>query len=222
MATLQSLLVMVNGLAAGGIVMVPLLMFSVLTLALVAERSWFWLHLHRQQRPWLMGVLSAYAENPQRAMALLKQRPDSPVARIFLSALSLEEATPEDFSLALESAAQAEVPQLKRFQTWFETVVGIAPLLGLLGTVLGLMEALSSLRLGEGGDEAGVTLGVGEALTSTAVGLVVAMVALLFANLFQGLYRRQRALIQETAGKLEILQRRHYRQAQIRDEGRYR
>ncbi len=205
---------MANGLAAGGIVMLPLLVLSVLTLALGIERGWFWWHLHQNQRPWLAGILEAYADQPQRAIALLKQRPYSPVARIFLAALSLEEATPEEFALALDSAAQAEVPQLKRFQTWFETVVGIAPLLGLLGTVLGLMTALSSLRLGAGGDEAGVTLGVSEALTSTAAGLVVAMVALLLANLFQGLYRRQRALIQETAGKLEILHRRHYRQCQ--------
>lgn len=203
---------MANLLVTGGIVMVPLLLFSLLTLALAVERARFWWHLQRQQRPWLAAVLATYADQPQRALALLKQRPDSPMARILRAALSLEDATPEEFSLALETAAQAEVPQLKRFQTWFETVVGIAPLLGLLGTVLGLMEALSSLSLGEGGNETGVTLGVGEALTSTAVGLVVAMVALLFANLFQGLYRRQRALIQETGGKLEILQRRHYRQ----------
>lgn len=213
---------MVNRLAAGGIVMVPLLVFSVLTLALVVERARFWWQLQRQQRAWLTAVLGAYADHPQRAVALLKQRPHSPVARIFLAALSLEDATPEEFSLALETAAQAEIPQLKRFQTWFETVVGMAPLLGLLGTVLGLMEALSSLRLGEGGNESGVTLGVSEALTSTAAGLVVAMVALLFANLFQGLYRRQRALIQETGGKLEILQRRYYRQALNRDSERYR
>jgi len=213
---------MANLVAAGGIVMVPLLLFSGLTLALVVERAQFWWQLHRHQRAWLTAVLGAYADHPQRAVALLKQRPHSPMARIFLAALSLEDATPEEFSLALDSAAQAEIPQLKRFQTWFETVVGIAPLLGLLGTVLGLMEALSSLRLGEGGNEAGVTLGVGEALTSTAVGIVVAMVALLFANLFQGLYRRQRALIQETGGKLEILQRRYYRQTLNRESERYR
>jgi biopolymer transport protein ExbB len=138
-----------------------------------------------------------------------------PLARIFLAALSLGEATPEEFTLALESAAQAELPLLKRFQTLFETVIGVAPLLGLLGTVLGLIEVLSSIRLGEGGmaSSTGVTLGVGEALVSTAAGLIVAIVTLLFANLFQGLYRRQRAFLQEAAGKLEILHRRHLRQA---------
>lgn len=213
---------MTNLLVAGGIVMVPLLVSSLLTLALAVERTRFWWQLLRQQRAWLTAVLGAYADHPQRAVALLKQRPMNPIARIFLAALSLEDATPEDFSLALDSAAQAEIPHLKRFQTWFETVVGIAPLLGLLGTVLGLMEALSSLRLEEGGNETGVTLGVGEALTSTAAGLVVAMVALLLANLFQGLYQRQRALIQETGGKLEILQRRYYRQTLAGEEERYR
>ncbi|MGB6017083.1 MAG: MotA/TolQ/ExbB proton channel family protein, partial [Nodosilinea sp.] len=61
----------------------------------------------------------------------------------------------------------------------------------------------------------GVTAGVSEALISTAAGLVVALVALLLANLFQGLYRRQRAFIQEAGGKLEILHRRAQRQGNI-------
>lgn len=204
---------MAQWLAAGGIVMVPLLLFSLLTLVLVAERSWFWLRISRQQRRVITDLLGTYADNPQGAIAKLKQYTHLPLARIALAALTLDEATPEEFSLALDSAAQAELPLLKRFQTVFETVVGVAPLLGLLGTVLGLMQVLSSIQLGEGAASTdGVTLGVGEALTSTAAGLVVAIVALLFANLFQGLYRRQRAIIQEAGGKLEVLHRRHQRQ----------
>lgn len=204
---------MAQWLVAGGIVMVPLLLFSLLTLALVAERIWFWLRISRQQRRVVADLLGGYADNPQGAIAKLKQYTHLPMARIFLAALTLDEATPEEFSLALESAAQAELPLLKRFQTVFETVVGVAPLLGLLGTVLGLMQVLSSIRLGEGAASAdGVSLGVGEALVSTAAGLVVAIVALLFANLFQGLYRRQRAMIQEAGGKLEVLHRRYQRQ----------
>ena len=205
---------MANWFTAGGIVMVPLLLFSMLTLALVVERSWFWLRISRQQRGLVPQVLKLYSQNPYGAIAKLKQYPQLPIARIFLAALTLDSTTPEEFSLALESAAQAELPLLKRFHTVFETVIGIAPLLGLLGTVLGLMQVFATIRLGEntGDSAAGVTLGVGEALTSTAMGLVVAMVALLFANLFQGLYRRQRAFIQEAGGKLEILHRRYLRQ----------
>ncbi len=206
-----------NWFAAGGIVMVPLLVCSLLTLALAVERCWFWLQLGRQQPGLVPQVLSTVSQNPQRAIAKLKQHQQLPIARIFLAALTLGDATPEEFRLALESAAQAEMTTLKRFQTGFETIVGIAPLLGLLGTVLGLMRVFSTLRLGEtSGDAAsGVTTGVGEALTSTAAGLVVALVALLFANLFQGLYRRQRAFIQAAGGKLEILHRRAQRQGPV-------
>jgi biopolymer transport protein ExbB len=205
---------MPNFFMAGGIVMVPLLLLSLATVALIIERCWFWLRLGRQQRALVVGVLEAYRQNPQLAIAQLKQYPHLPVARIFLTALTIGDTTPEEFRLALESAAQAEIPLLKRFQTVFETVIGIAPLLGLLGTMLGLIRVLSSIRLGDTTPEASgaVTLGVGDALVSTVAGLVVAIVALVFANLFQGLYRRQRAFIQEAGGRLEILHRRYLRQ----------
>ncbi|PSN12144.1 biopolymer transporter ExbB [filamentous cyanobacterium CCT1] len=206
-----------NWFVAGGIVMWPLLLCSLLTLALAVERGWFWVQLSRQQRGLVPQVLNTFSQNPQRAIAKLKQHQQLPIARIFLAALTLSDAPPEEFRLALESAAQAEMPLLKRFQTLFETVVGVAPLLGLLGTVLGLMQTFSTLRLGEtsGPAATGVTAGVSEALISTAAGLVVALVALLLANLFQGLYRRQRAFIQAAGGKLEILHRRAQRQGSI-------
>ncbi len=136
----------------------------------------------------------------------------SGIARIFLAALELEDATPEDFRLALETAAQAEIPLLKRFQNIFDTIISLAPLLGLLGTVLGLIASFASLNLGDVGGTrtAGVTGGISEALVSTASGLVVAIFTLLFANTFRGLYQRQTALIQEYGGQLELLYRRRF------------
>ncbi len=135
-----------------------------------------------------------------------------PIARIFLAALELEQPTPEKFRLALESEAQAEIPVLKRFNTVFETIISLAPLLGLLGTVLGLIYSFASLRLGDVGasQTGGVTSGISEALVSTASGLVVAIFTLLFANAFRGFYIRQIALIQEYGGQLELLYRRNH------------
>ncbi|MFE4104696.1 MotA/TolQ/ExbB proton channel family protein [Almyronema epifaneia] len=201
-------------LALGGVVIWPLLVFSLLATVLILERCWFWWRLLQRQEAVVRAVLKAYPQNIQAAVSKLKQNADLPLARIFLAALSSAQATPEDFRLALETAAQAELPLLKRFNTVFETIIGVAPLLGLLGTVLGLIEAFASLRLGDVGgvESVGVTSGIGEALISTAAGLVVAIVTLLFANLFQGLYRRQRAFIQESGGRLEILHRHLYRQ----------
>jgi biopolymer transport protein ExbB len=117
----------------------------------------------------------------------------------------------------LESEAQAEIPILKRFNTVFETIISLSPLLGLLGTVLGLINSLGSLRLGEigGGQTAGVTAGISEALVSTAAGLIVAIFTLLFANAFRGFYMRQMALIQEYGGQLELLYRRRYEKGNV-------
>lgn len=202
-------------LGAGGIAVIPLLIFSFVALALALERCWFWARLGGQQQRLVTQILEGYDQQPQAAIAKLKQHRHLPVARVFLAALTAETAEADDFRLALENAAQAELPRLKRFQTFFETVTGVAPLLGLLGTILGLIRALSSLQLGQTGVPADVSLGIGEALISTAVGLVVAIVTLLFANLFRGLYRRQWSFLQTAGGQLELLYRRKSRRRSL-------
>lgn len=101
---------------------------------------------------------------------------------------------------------------LKRFNNVFETIISLTPLLGLLGTILGLIRSFASLRLGdlEGSKSITVTGGISEALIATATGLVVALFTLLFANSFRGLYQRQRGFIQEYGGQLKLLYRRLY------------
>ncbi|MEA5507605.1 MotA/TolQ/ExbB proton channel family protein [Halotia wernerae UHCC 0503] len=202
-----------NLFTAGGVVIWPLLGFSVLAVALIIERIRFWVRINSRQSRVIREVLNLYRlENVVGAIDKLRQNADLPLARIFLAALELEEPNPEEFRLALESEAQAEIPLLKRFQNIFETIIGLAPLLGLLGTVLGLIASFASLDIGDvgGTKTATVTAGISEALVSTASGLVVAIFTLLFANSFRGLYVRQMALIQEYGGQLELLYRRHY------------
>ena len=207
-----------NLLIAGGIVSYPLLGFSILSVALIIERLVFWLRLNRRQPRLVRDILRVYRDDPHLALQRLRNHGDLPIARIFLEALELEQPTPEEFRLALESAAQAEIPTLKRASTVFETIISIAPLLGLLGTILGLITAFSNLEIGEVGGEntTAVTGGISEALVSTVMGLVVAIVTLLFANMFRGLYQRQLALIQEYGGQLELLYRRHYERGEKR------
>lgn len=192
---------------SGGVVMFPLLGLSIFSVAMILERSLFWLKISRQQNQVIKQLLNLYRDDPQAASIMLKRHLDLPVARIFSVALSLERSTPQKFKLALESAAQAEIPILKRFNNSLETVIGVAPLLGLLGTVLGLITSLSSLTLGniESSQAAGVTGGIGEALTSTAAGLIVAIATLFFASIFRGLYLQQIAQIQEVGGQLELI-----------------
>jgi biopolymer transport protein ExbB len=198
---------------AGGVVMFPLLAFSVAAIALIIERVRFWYRINQRQSRVVREVLNLYRlDNVVGALDKLQKNADLPMARMFLSALELEQPTPEEFRLALESEAQAEIPVLKRFNNIFETIISLAPLLGLLGTVLGLIASFASLNIGDvGGSKTGsVTAGISEALVSTASGLIVAIFTLMFANTFRGLYQRQIAFMQEYGGQLELLYRRRY------------
>jgi biopolymer transport protein ExbB len=201
-----------NILTAGGIVSYPLLVFSLLAVALIIERIIFWVRIKRKQRRVVKEALSLYRSDSFGAVAKLKKNAELPIARIFLEALELEEPTSEEFRLALDSATQAEIPTLRRFSTLFQTVVAASPLLGLLGTILGLMESFSSMDIGNaaGSNSVGVMEGLSVALVSTVMGLVVAIFTLLFANTFRGLYLQELALIQEYGGQLELLYRRFH------------
>ncbi|NJL19570.1 MAG: MotA/TolQ/ExbB proton channel family protein [Leptolyngbyaceae cyanobacterium SM1_3_5] len=194
-------------LAAGGIVMVPLLGFSIGAIGLIAERLVFWSRINRRQRQVAIEVLRLYQQDPDAAVAKIKQNLDLPITRIFLEALAIDQLSPTGFQLALEAATQTEIPLLKRFNTFFEIVVTASPLLGLLGTVLGLIRSFASVNLGNiAAQNAGdVTSGISEALVSTAAGIIVAVFTLVFARTFRGFYQRQLTLIREFGSQLELL-----------------
>ncbi len=203
-----------NVLVAGGAVMVPLGAFSIVAIALIAERLKFWLNVLKRHRPLAEEVLTLYQQQPDLALAQVKRNGDLPLARIFAAALALPHPTPEEFRLALESETQAEIPTLKQFGSVFDTIIGMAPLLGLLGTVMGLITSFNSLHLGDMGSthSGGVVSGISEALIATATGLIVALFTVFFANVFRSLYDRQLSLIEEYGGQLELLYRQHYTQ----------
>ncbi|MEL6930687.1 MAG: MotA/TolQ/ExbB proton channel family protein [Cyanobacteria bacterium J06600_6] len=197
---------------AGGMVSIPLLIFSLLAIALIIERIVFWLRVKNKQRQIVKEVLSLYRSDRFAAISKLKKNAQLPIARIFLEAMELEQPTPQEFRLALDSAVQAEIPVLRKFGTWFQTIITASPLLGLLGTILGLIQSFAAMDLGNAAaaNTTVVTGGLSEALVSTVMGLVVAIFTLLFANSFRGLYLRELAFIQECGGQLELLNRRFH------------
>jgi biopolymer transport protein ExbB len=193
----------------GGFVMWPLLVFSIAVLAISIERGWFWLRIIRSQTSFVRQFFEIYSQQPSLAVDKLRYDRHLPLARIFIAALSLDRPDSEDFRLALETEAQAELPSLKRFNNFFDLVITLSPLFGLLGTVTGLIQSFSALKLGEvgGTNTANVSAGIGEALVSTAAGLIVAIFASVIASIFRSLYQRQIAVIQEYCGQLELAYR---------------
>ena len=198
----------------GGFVMYPLLLISILVVTLAIERLYFWSKMGTRQQQLIRTVLDLYRNQSNLVFDKLEREQDLPIARIFISAIGLKDATPEEFKLAMENEIHAEIPLLRRFIPVFDAVIGLAPLLGLLGTVTGLITSFSSLKIGQaGGSNSGsVVGGISEALVSTASGVIVAILASVCANLFRGLYQRQLSQINESTGQLELLHRRIFGQ----------
>jgi biopolymer transport protein ExbB len=200
----------------GGVAMWPLLVLSILALGTIFERIWFWASLLFKERETVNRVLDAATSNMQAAREIALEARRQPVGRYLFAPLRLANPDPEVFRLALESAADDELASMRRGDKLLEAVIALAPLLGLLGTVLGLISSLGSIRISDLGtaSTAGVTLGIAEALISTATGLIVAIVSLAFYRLFQAFWYNQIRVFRKAGGELELL----YRQAWLQGE----
>jgi len=194
---------------AGGLVMYSLLFISILIIALAVERLYFWSKIGNRQKQLTQTILDLYRNQSTLAIDRLKRERDLPIARIFMAAISLKDPTPEAFRLAIENETHAEIPILRRFINVFDAAIGLAPLLGLLGTVTGLITSFASLKIGQAGagSSSNVVGGISEALVSTASGVIVAVIASICANVFRGLYQRQISQINESTGQLELIHR---------------
>lgn len=198
--------------AKGGPAVWPLLLLSILTLTTVIERIWFWRKILARQREVAGRVLEAARRDWGAATEIARKSSGQPVGRFLYSALELREPDPEVFQLALEASADEELAAMHRGDKVLESAIAISPLLGLLGTVLGLISSLSSIRLGDLGTSstAGVTLGISEALISTAFGLIVAIISLAFYRLFQSFVYGQAKLFRQAGNELELLYRKDW------------
>ncbi len=159
----------------GGPVMWPLLALSILSVALTVERIWFWRQMSsRGTRVRLRAIVNALRLNDPETVVLLAKEDDLPYASV---AADLACDGPSD-AIAI-AAVERQRPRLERFLNIQSTIVTAAPMLGILGTVSGIIRSFELL----GGkdtlsDPRLVSAGIAEALVATASGLVVALVSL--------------------------------------------
>lgn len=198
----------------GGLAMWPLLGLSILSLSVILERLWFWTTTLTREREIVTRVLEAASYDWQTATEIAKRSTNKPIGRFLYAPLRLGQPDPELFRLALEASADEELGAMRRGDKILEAVIALAPLLGLFGTVAGLIVSLRSIRLGDLGttDASGVTLGIGEALISTAGGLVVAITTLAFYRLFQVFLFNQAKIFRKAGNELELLYRQFWSQ----------
>jgi biopolymer transport protein ExbB len=167
----------------GGYVMVPLLLFSVVSLTLIVERIWFWVTTHSPRRARQIARLNDALRTGNRSAAeKLTHRDRSPYGEV---ARRLIKAGASD-AVAME-AVEAQRPRFERFMVTLSTIITAAPLLGILGTVIGIIQSFN--LLGEQStltDPRAVSVGIAEALLTTAMGLIVALMTLFPYMIFRG------------------------------------
>jgi biopolymer transport protein ExbB len=169
-------------IAKGGFVMWPLLVCSILALAVILERTIFWIGFSLSHRPKLVATIYNLAEKGDFDGAVAAgDKSRCRMAYVLSTALAHRNYGLEE---CLEGAAMHEIEQTKRGLMVLDTVITLAPLLGILGTVSGIITSFD--LLGEMGiqNPQAVTGGIAQALLTTATGLTIAIVALIPYNIF--------------------------------------
>ncbi|MBD0336149.1 MAG: MotA/TolQ/ExbB proton channel family protein [Cyanobacteria bacterium Co-bin13] len=196
--------------ARGGIAMWPLLFLSILALGTIIERIWFWSRILTREREVAGRVLEAARRDWGAAAEIAQRSSGLPMGRFLYSGLKLQDPDPEVFRLALETSANEELSTMRKGDKVLEAVIALSPLLGLFGTVVGLITSLGAIGatgFAQGDATAGTALGIAAALISTAAGLVIAITSLAFYRLFSGFVFGQAKVFRQSGNELELLYR---------------
>jgi biopolymer transport protein ExbB len=171
----------------GAIATYPLILLSVISVTVVLERLWSLRNISSITLRITESLVEPIKKGQRDlAIAICKQNAHSPVARIFLSALNQEGHQTVDAANAFATEAMFEETQKLKKHLWIlGTVASSAPFIGLLGTVVGIIKSFESMAIAGTGGFAVVAAGISEALVATALGLAVAIIAVIFYNYFQ-------------------------------------
>jgi biopolymer transport protein ExbB len=192
----------IDNFRKGGPIMWPILAVSITALAVVFERIFWWLTRWMRRDPKrIEKVFTAIEAGDVAEASRLSRDSRDPVLRMMWNGLNHQHASLQG---ALQVAAGIEIKRAGRFLVVMDTLVTLAPLLGLLGTITGLMRSFASLGNEELAVQA-VTGGIAEALIATACGLGIAIFALIPFNFFTSRVSNLEFELQTAATNLEVM-----------------
>jgi biopolymer transport protein ExbB len=171
---------------AGGPLMWPIILCSIVAAAIILERLWTLqdrrvLPVDLTQKVWKL-VESDQVND--KVIAALEQ--NSPLGRLLAAGLANRHRSRELIMERLEDTGRHVAHELERFLNTLGTIAGVSPLLGLLGTVTGIIKAFNAINAGSGGDPRMMSGGIAEALVATAAGLCVAIPSLIAYRYLRG------------------------------------
>jgi len=169
---------------AGGWLMVPIILCSIIAVAICVERFWT-LQAARVAPRTLLAQVWGYVKKDELDPAKLREiRNSSALGEIFAAGLSNARHGREIMKEAMEGASDVVMHELERYLTALGTIASISPLLGLLGTVVGMIQVFTVLMTEGTGHANNLAGGISKALITTAAGLFVAIPALMFYRFF--------------------------------------
>jgi biopolymer transport protein ExbB len=194
---------MINLFVKGGPIMYPLLICSIIALTVVIERAIFWIgEDHRRNQALVNDVLSLAEMGDWEAVRARIGDSKDFIVRILVAGILHREFS---MSKAMETAASDEIERMGQYLPILDTIITVSPLLGIFGTVIGII--LSFEMLGSAGIEEpqAVTAGIAQALITTASGLGIAILSLFPYNYFNSRMEKATATIEKYATSLEIV-----------------
>jgi biopolymer transport protein ExbB len=194
---------MLNFFIKGGPVMYPLLACSLAALTVVIERMIFWARERKWRDQKLVDEILEHAERDDyNEAARLGSASRDSVARILVCGMAHR-----NFSLnsALKMAAAVEIERMKQFMNVLDTMVTVSPLLGIFGTVTGIIRAFEAMGVSGAQNPVAVSSGIAEALITTATGLLIAIPSVAFFNYFNSKIESAVHEIETYSTSLEIV-----------------
>ena len=188
----------------GGPIMYPIVAVAIIIIAVTAERGVFWFLLgRRRDAKQLEGTLGAMEKNDFKSAVAGSKSAEDPSVRMIYHGLTHVHGSLQG---ALQVAAGIEIKRAGRFMVLIDTCITLAPLLGLLGTVTGIMRSFQ--KMGESSIAGAMTEiqgGIGEALISTAAGLGIAIFGVFFLNFYNELMEKLKFDLETTATNVEVM-----------------
>ena len=182
----------------------PLLLFSILSVACIIERFIFWNNINNCEIISNDFQLIQFTNLSYLKSLKKKDIQNNPYKKLLFKIKDFDLSNQRNLSIALSVSIESLQFEFERFNNFFSTTISIAPLLGLLGTVFGLINSFSFIEIGNVGINADeVTGGISEALISTAAGLIIAIFTLVFSNYFKSIKSKKIKLMNEFCGRYE-------------------
>ena len=194
---------MMNIFLSGGPVMYPLLVCSIISLTVIIERSIFWFGLNRRSNRQLLNeVLDLCESGDWEAVRRKTAGSKDPIVKILISGILHRQYS---MVKAMEASAADEIKRMRRFMNVLDTMITVAPLLGIFGTVIGIIQSFDVLGTTGIEHPEFVTAGIAQALITTAAGLGIAILSVFPYNYFNSLVEDAAIHIEKYATSLEIV-----------------